>query len=144
MDIASVQPAFLFCKKILQFGWISACLLAHPGSWPATGHTRKYAKNINRVGQSIVDKHFFSQCAGLHVLLTLMLGLKSTGWWAVGCCLTICTINFIFVSDGLTAAAERVAGLADVLRRYIDHTCSCFQLRFRGGVHLCEREGREI
>ncbi len=74
-----------------------------------------------------------------------MLGLKNTGWCVVGYYwLTICTINFIFVRDGLTAAAERVAGLADVLRRYIDHTCSCFQLRFRGGVHLCEREGREI
>jgi hypothetical protein len=48
-------------------------------------------------------KLFFFQCIGLHVLLKLILGLKSTGWCGLNTWLTIYSIlTSIFLSDGLT------------------------------------------
>jgi hypothetical protein len=40
---------------------------------------------LYRAGQSIMDKNVFLQCLGTHVLLKLILGMKSTGWCVLGC-----------------------------------------------------------
>jgi hypothetical protein len=46
-----------------------------------------------------------------------MLGLKSTGWCGLDLANHLFNFNFIFLSGGLTAAAERRAGPADLDRR---------------------------
>ncbi len=53
-------------------------------------------------------KQFFSLYRSSYLI-----GLKSTGW----CWLDPFNFNFIFLSDGITAATERAACFADLSRR---------------------------
>jgi hypothetical protein len=61
-------------------------------------------------------KRFFHSI-GLYILLRLMFGLKSTVW-AGPLANHPFNFNFIFLSDGATAAAERATCFADPYRRY--------------------------
>ncbi len=77
-------------------------------AFPVLVHTVHFA--IYKVGQSIVDWNVFFQFIGLHVLLKLMVALKSTGWCVFVGLLAVHLFNsdFIFLSYGLPAVVEWV------------------------------------
>ncbi len=65
--------------------------------------------------RSILEKKFFFQCIGLHCLIEAY--FRPEKYW-LKCARLLANhlfnLNLIFLSSGLTAVAEGVAGIADV------------------------------